>query len=213
MANLLAASIGLVGHGLAVYGKHINVPDALANPAPTRILGRFVWLTVQTNTICTVYFAVAVSSCLWESEALSTIVTTFYPLAFALGFVLSMLYYGLDHFNPDNIKSRKHWTENGYPQIRICCHLEHGSSTPVALLFAFTLKLPFGPAPSVQPVLAFLCWYICMSLANHAATGAWQYTIIREAKEGAGWIGVILFFALIAGIVVASAFLGLWIAS
>ena len=91
MANLLAACFGLVSHALAVYGKSINVPDALNNPEPTRYTGRWVWLTYQTNTLCTVYFAAAVASCLVESEALATFVTAAFPLAFALGFVLSIL--------------------------------------------------------------------------------------------------------------------------
>ena len=214
MVHLITASLGLAGHAIAVYGKAMNIPDSVDNPEMTRYLGGLVWLTAQTNVLCTVYYAVAVASCLVVSETLTATVALAFPLAFALAFVLSLLYYGLDHFNPATVAARKKWSENGFPQIHVCNHLQHASATPLALLYAFTLRLPSNsPEPTVQPVLAFLSWFICMSLANHTATGLWQYPIMQDAQDAAGWIGVILLFALISGLVVGSAFLGLWIIS
>merc|ERR1712087_1101387 len=106
------------------------------------------------------------------------------------------------------------WKEKGYKRITLCCHLEHASGTPLALLFAFTLRLPHeSPKPDLLPVLTFMVWYISMTLCNYVATNQWQYPIIGEAQKTAGFVGVFLFFGLITGIFIASACFGIWIIS
>ena len=211
MASLVPSMLGLAGHAIALYGKRIDVPDTLLCPVPTRYLGSAVWLTIQTNVVCCFYYAAATASCVVRSEALANLVVHFFPLAFGLAFVLTILYYGLDHFNPESVRKRKMWSEKGYPS-ETCAHLEHASATPLALLYAFSLRLPSGGAePSVGPLLAFLAWYVAMSFANRMATGEWLYPIVDDAHKVVGWLGVVLFFATISGLCLASGFLGLWI--
>ena len=210
MASLVPSLLGFAGHAVALYGKAINVPDSLSHAVPTKYLGGAVWLTVQTNVVCFFYYAAATASCVVRSEALADLVAHLFPLAFALAFVLTILYYGLDHFNPESVRKRKLWSENGYPQIEMISHLEHASAAPLALLYAFSLRLPSGGAePSVGPLLTFLAWYVAMSIANRMATGEWLYPIVEDAHKAVGWLGVLLFFATISGLCLASGLLGL----
>ena len=169
--QLIAAVLGAVGHALALLGKAINVPDSVANPGPTSYLGFLTWLTVQTNIVCTAFYAAAAAACVLESDALGAAVAQAYPLAFALGFALTLLHYTLNHPNPANREKRRYYTQAGYKYVELASHLEHAAGSPLALLFACAYRLPAGvPAPSVlDPVGAFMLWYIgltCVAAAR-----------------------------------------------
>jgi hypothetical protein len=121
------------------------------------------------------------------------------------------MYYGLDHFNADNLQKRKRFAAMGFPNILLACHVEHGMSTPLALLNACTIALPAASSVN-EVVLPFMGWYILMTYANRAATGAWAYPIIGDVQRAAGWLGVAIFFGGLCGLFVAWAHLGNWIA-
>ena len=105
VTSLLVVTLGFVGHSVAILGNRLQLPNHICAPEVTRYLGFFTWLTAQTNCICCAYYAVAVVSHVVDSASASAVVVQCFPLAYCLGFMLSILYYGLDYFNVDNIKS------------------------------------------------------------------------------------------------------------
>ena len=211
--SLFMGVLGAASHAFALYGYYTwQIPNKLCAPQATQYLGSLTWLTFQTNVLCMCYFAAAVFSHVFDSTALSSIVVHGFPLALTLGFALSIMYYGLDHFNPENVQKRKTYVPMGYHHVELACHVEHGMSTPIAVLNACTIALP-ATVPVNGVVLPFMGWYIALSLVNRAATRAWAYPIIDDVQRAAGWPGVLLFFGSLAGLFVGFAHLGNWIAA
>ena len=74
----------------------------------SRYLGRFTFLTVQSNFILTGYFGfatacAAVGGGSSSSRKLDAFAVRTFPLVFSLGAFLTFAYYGLDHFNPAQV--------------------------------------------------------------------------------------------------------------
>ena len=107
-------------------------------PLKTRIFGPFTYFTIQVNTINSCYFVAASCAALTGSATLEAWVVRLFPLEFALGVMLTLLYYSLDHFNPENVRNNALWAAKGYPHIPIAVHFEHGLQMPLTLLHATT---------------------------------------------------------------------------
>ena len=121
-------------------------------------------------------------------------------------------YYSLDYFQEANVKKRKQGAKIA-PHCELAAHLQHGSALPLALLDACTLVADGHLSPSVTSLVGgYVIFYMALSLANHAATGAWQYPIIEAVQEAAGWPGVLSFFAALSGLMVGAAHVGVAIA-
>ena len=205
-SSLPVALLGFAAHATALWVERLQIPGHLQTEA-VKYLGRLVWLTFQTNLLCACYYGIGVAS--HAFPALDAYVVQLFPLAFCLGFALSLLYYGLDHFNPSNIKKRKYYSAKGYPHCEIASHLQHGSGTPMALLHAMTSSFTTSD-PAVR-VIAFMLWYILMTLANKCATGHWQYPILNDAQRVGGVLGIATFFCVISSVCVGFSYLGNWI--
>lgn len=210
MTSLSTAALGFAAHGAAVYAKMaLEIPDRLGNPQATRYLGILTWLTVQTNIICWARFALVLAAHLCGSTSLVSLTVQLFPLSFGLAFMLTLLYYGLDYFNEENVRKRKQFSLQIAPHCELAAHLSHATALPVALLDACTLVAHSHPQPAVfQLVGGYILLYMVLTLANHAATKVWQYPIIADAQRAAGWAGVLAFFALIMSLMVAAAHLG-----
>ena len=104
MTSIAVAALGFAAHTTALYSnQRLQCPPM--SPEVTRYLGMFTWLTVQTNIICCCRFAAVLAASFLESTTLATLMVQLFPLSFALGFTLSLLYYGLNHFNLENIQA------------------------------------------------------------------------------------------------------------
>jgi len=131
-----------------------------------------------------------------------------FPLSFGLGFMLTLLYYGLDHSNADNVQKREQF-RHLCPHCGLGAHLAHGSALPLAVLDACSFAASGYPRPGVVLVVGgYILFYMVQTICNHLATSAWQYPIIADAQRAAGWAGVLLFFAAIALITLGAANLG-----
>jgi len=214
MTSLLAASMGFAAHAAAVYAKiALEVPDRIGSPQATRYLGMFTWLTVQTNVICCARFAMVLAAYLLGSTDLASLTVLFFPLSFGLGFMLTILYYGLDYFAEENIQKRKKFSETIAPHCELAAHLSHGTALPMAVLDACTLAARDHPRPAVTLVVGgYVACYMVQTIVNHAATRVWQYPIIADAQKAAGWAGVLGFFAAIMALMIGAANLGVTIA-
>jgi len=123
-------------------------------PAQTKYLGRFMFLTFQSNLFLTGYYSLSLASNLLFSSSSSSVVlldkllVALHPMAFGLGTFLTSAYYLLDHFNPEQIERRKQ-NEKNYPYIQYDAHLEHGLAAPFVMLFTSgILKTPFRATAS-----------------------------------------------------------------
>lgn len=87
------SAICAAGFGIAYWAHlYLAVPPSLKCPAKTQLLGRFTFLTIQSNVFCGCYHALRLVA------PSSFLAVHGYPLAFALGFNLTVLYYALDYF-------------------------------------------------------------------------------------------------------------------
>lgn len=125
-------------------------PPELIMPERVAVYGRLTFLTVQSNTICCVFHVLR----LWQPA--SNLVTRLHPLAFALGFALTILYYGLDHFQPEKQERHKKWIKKGYKWIPLGNHLEHAFALPLAVLDSVLLP---RAVPSPMDVVVFAGGY------------------------------------------------------
>jgi hypothetical protein len=74
---------------------------------------------------------------------------------------------------------------------------------------ALTLAASGHSRPGVVDLVGgYILFYMGLTLLNHAATRVWQYPIIADAQRAAGWPGVLLFFAAIAGLMISAGLLG-----
>ena len=125
-ARLISAVCAL-GCALATW-THYNLmpPPRLKAPVTTRLAGSLTYLTVQSNWIMTCYHMLRF---LLPGNYLAQHA---FPLAFALGFNLTLLYYGLNHFVAEKRRMDAEWIGKGWRRIPLGNHLEHGLALPCA---------------------------------------------------------------------------------
>jgi hypothetical protein len=198
---MLSAVCGFIGFNVALLAAHLlAAPPQLWDPACNRYLGRWLYLTYQTNVGCAVYFGCALlDMALGGGGALGAALVALFPLAFALGGFLTVAYYALDHFNPENY-ARKERVRSQYPYVHWCSHLEHGHGLPLMLLHGLWLDVPAGVVPPettdvVHTVGAYMAFYLLLVHANYAATGLWPYPIIDDLTRAGGALARGAFFA------------------
>ena len=207
------ALLGFTAHAAAVYAKiFLEIPDRISSPQATQYLGILTWLTVQTNLICCLRFAAVLVATFTASTYLMALTVRLFPLSFGLGSMLTVLYYSLDYFQEENVKKRKEYSKTIAPLCELAAHISHGPALPLALLDALNLVASGHTRPGVVDLVGgYILFYMTQTLVNHAATGAWQYPIIADAQRAAGWPGVLLFFAAIAGLMIGAGQLGVTI--
>ncbi len=116
---------------------------------------------------------------------------------------------GLDYFQEENVKKRKEYGKTIAPYCEVAAHLTHAPALPLALLDALTLSASGHARPGVVDLVGgYILFYMAQTLVNHVATQTWQYPIIADAQRAAGWPGVLLFFAAIAGLMIGAGLLG-----
>eukprot|EP01050_Picozoa_sp_SAG11_P034853 SAG11_NODE_12490_length_700_cov_5.668885_1_plen_210_part_10 len=146
------------------------------------------------------------------STDLMALTVRIFPLSFSLGSMLTVLYYSLDYFQDENVKKRKECSKTIAPFCELSPHISHGHGLPLALLNALTLAASGHTRPCVVDLVGgYIVFYMTQTQVNHATTGAWQYPIIADTQRAAGWPGVLLFFAAIAGLMIGAAQLGVTI--
>ena len=79
-----------------------------------------------------------------------------FPLSFGLGSMLTMLYYALDFFNPENVKKRKEFSKHVAPYCELAAHIEHGTALPVAARAGSRSCMAIFPPSSFSQVLLFI---------------------------------------------------------
>ena len=206
---LLSSAVCAAAYFVAVWSHYWLVPDPrLSQPVLAGVLGRFTFLTFQTNVLCCVYYALAVASALGVGPPLDGLLARAFPVAFTLGAFLTPGYYGLDHFNVQKKMLRKQWIERGYPYVTLGAHLTHGHSLPAALIAVLTVETPHAAEDVLMGVGGFTGYYICLIFANKMMTGEYVYPFLTDAqaKRGFGLVAVIL--AVIWSVVVAIGFMG-----
>merc|ERR1711988_707651 len=165
------------------------------------------------NIICCTRFGMVLAARLLGSKYLVDLTVQLFPLSFGLGFMLTILYYGLDHFEEANVKKRKEFSVRIAPHCELSAHVSHATALPMAVLDACTLAAHQHPRPEVLIVVSgYILYYMMQTIVNFMATKVWQYEIITDMRRGAGWPGVLLFFAATTGLMVAVAHLGVAIA-
>ena len=110
-------------------------PPELYHPVVTAKFGRYVYLTILTNILNTLYFGVYIWSCLFGGATAKAIVIKLFSLSFGLGFFLTLGYYSLDHFNPANAP-RMNALMGEYPYIWEAAHVAHGHGLPAVVFHA-----------------------------------------------------------------------------
>ena len=180
---LWVRAICALGFGLSFLAHLcLTVPPSLKCPAATKILGRYTYLTVQSNVLCFCYHALRLVA------PQSFVAVHGYPLAFALGFTLTVLYYGLNYFMAARVADDKLWKSKGYEWLPLACHLEHGMALPLALLDAL-YGGHAGTTTSADVVVwisAYVAAYLSFTWFNKSVGGVWVYPIFDafEAKLG-----------------------------
>jgi len=182
-------------------------------PLATQYFGRLTFLTVQSNILMTAYYAAVLGAVLSHenTSAQEELLVRLFPLCFSLGTFLTVAYYALDHFNPENVKKRAAFAKTGYPYVEIASHLEHGLALPAVLLFTYNLDVDI-PGPQVEDILRYVVGYVGFYLAfthvNKFMTGVWVYPIIEDVSKAAGHLGRTVFLLALVCVFVAFAFLG-----
>jgi len=213
-ASLAPLAVALACFAMAATGVVTNLtisasPTDFA-PQVTRYLGRFVFLTVQSNWILSAYFLVVLLAiAARRPSAASPWLCRGFPLVFALGAFLTTAYYALDHFNPAQVQARRDLVGR-YPYIEWSAHGEHALALPSVVLFALFVRVERAPPSSADVLRAVGCYmafYLAVTHANKTATGEWQYPILADltARGGAALRNV--FFSALVGVNVAFGFL------
>ncbi|KAH8059809.1 FAR-17a/AIG1-like protein [Aureococcus anophagefferens] len=159
MSPALISLICAVGNAVGFAGHLFMPPCWLRSPQKTRVFGRWTFLTNQSNAILVCYHALRFAA---PAHALAR---RAYPLAFALGVGLTLLYYGLDHF--------------------------HGLALPLALLDA-RYGGHAGESTGGDVVVlvgGFAAFYLLGTLLNKKLTGLWLYPISDELEKALGPAG------------------------
>lgn len=153
--------------------------------------GRFVFLTVQTNFTGVLYFSAAFAASLTGSVPLHSFTVRMFPLMFALGTLLTPLYYAGDHFNPAKKVRNQELKEMGYRHVHIADHLEHAPALPLAFLEALVFP---GTAPdsgwSILLTSVYIFFYLGITIINRNLTGVWTYPLFDDAQNAGGYLGV-----------------------
>jgi len=211
--SVATAAIGFAGfNGALMAGHLLAVPPQLHDPACSQYLGRWLYLTYQSNVIGTAYFALALCDAVLLKGTAALLVFALFPLVFAMGAFLTIAYYALDHFNAENLR-RKERHRAQYPYVHWCSHIEHGHALPLLLLHAVTMKMPLGavlPTNSevVYAISAYMIFYLLLIHINWWATGLWPYAVIDDVTRVGGLVLRCGFFACLTGLFVAFGFAG-----
>ena len=216
----------------AVSGPLISVSPSNFAPVLTQYLGRLVYLTVQTNILCTLYYAYIIFAIYYPKRVHHLRILRLFPLAFALDVFLTVGYYSLEHSNPSSMAKKNYWTENGYPYCIFSSHLEHIFALPIAIISSITINKTFlnaeeikkisadqktrnskfFDAPSNRDVLvhtgSFILFYLCLTNINFYYTREWTYPILENLTKRGGAVLRILFQLAIIIVVLGLAFLG-----
>lgn len=188
-----SAAVGFVGFNVALLSAHLmQPPPSLFDPQCSKFFGRWLYLTYQSNIMGVLYFSLAlVDAVLIGAEGVLTEwLTTLFPLMFAEGTFLTLAYYALDHFNPEN-RRRKDRLQAGYPLIWPASHLEHGHALPLVVMHGAMMTLPSTvPLPTngtvAASVGAYLLFYLLLVHLNYHKTGLWPYPVIDDVTRTGG---------------------------
>ena len=209
--TLPVALLGFVGFAIELASSKLDPHWRLLHNPALKMLGSFSWLTIQTNYICTVYFAACIYSAL--GFGLDSVVIQLFPLVFALGSFLTAAYYLLDHFNPANVKARAYFSVRGYPYIGLSTHTQHCFALPLVLLHASRLQMKGKPEDSAMllTVGGYLAFYITYTFCNKSVSGAWVYPIFDAAQKAGGMAAVCIFVVCLCAVITGFAYAGCWI--
>ena len=207
---LLVRFLCLCGFGTQLAADYfLGVPPEKSDPVPVQFTGRATFLTTQTNVICTLYFAVAVADSLLGGS-FDAVIRSLFPLVFGLGAFLSLAYYGLNHFNPVNVRKRAWWTKNGYPHVELASHLAHSLALPLVLLHAATIGQPVvDQSPGLVYTAVYIFMYCGFTVVSRAFSGAWVYPILDDVSKAGGCLGVLAFLVVLGGIATLLSYCGI----
>mmetsp|Transcript_23646 Transcript_23646/g.37209 ORF Transcript_23646/g.37209 Transcript_23646/m.37209 type:complete len:222 (-) Transcript_23646:134-799(-) len=203
--GLVSPLVGLLtaaGQWLAVYSTYTwGVEPHVLDPVLTKALGRWTFLTYQSNIILTIYFTVSFINSIVSFDLVDCLLVSMFPLVFALGVFLTTAYYALDHFNPLQQKRREHFAKNGYPMIWVDAHLEHCMALPLIIIFITYTELEnigdmrpeFGW--TMFSVGGYSFYYLLQVHYVFFVSGLWVYPIIAEISSKGGIQGRNIFFA------------------
>lgn len=211
MVGLLVDLVGAVLFAFSIGALFLRPGPEQADPQGRRKMqyfGRALFLTVQTNFLGLVYFVVSVVAELQGSRGIHPALVTCFPAVFALGALLTPLYYFLDHSNPQKREKNALHKKMGFRHVDIADHLEHAPSLPVVLARALTWGDRAIPsvADCVVPVTIYVLFFLCLTLLNAKLTGMWTYPVIEDVDRKAGASGVALLFGGIISIFIALSF-------
>ena len=211
MVSLSVSLAGFIGFAIELASSKLEPPWQLNKNPALKMLGQFSWLTFQTNCIGTIYFAVAVLSSL--GFGLDAFVIQLYPLVFALGSFLTVSYYALDHFNPENLKRRLHFAQNGFPWIGTSAHTQHALALPLVVMHALCLQVAMTPDDTtiLLTVGGYLAFYLGFTFVNKKVSGAWVYPVFDDAQKAGGRAGPYIFACILGALVVGLAYVGCWL--
>jgi len=202
-------AVCLCGFLISIYSTYfLGVPPQKIQPIATQFLGRWSYLTFQTNVLCTLFYGCVLAD-------IEAITTHMYPLAFSLGVFLTLAYYGLDHFNAEQVHRRRVWKRE-YPWVQVSAHAEHALALPLTLAYACASRDPALPVPPTSDitvcVAGYMAFYLILVHANKYATGQWIYPIFDDVTKAGGAAGRVAFILVLCGVIVGLAFVGQWIA-
>jgi len=179
-------------------------------PILCKHFGRLTFLTVQSNSLLSIFFGASLLSAMVDTPALDAVLLRLFPLAFALGVFLTLAYYALDHFNPESVRRRQRALRK-HPYIEYGANIEHGLALPAIALFCTSLSHS-APAASATDVGVFVGGYISFYLGflhvNKYLTGLWVYPVVDDITSQYGAAGRNVFFAALLSVFLALACLG-----
>ena len=200
-----------LGFTVALMSCHmLAAPPQLFDPQASKLLGRWLYLTYQSNVLCTLYFSanlvdgvlldglyhqqlvmmckptLTAMHCDSRSHFNIDVLMPAVPLCFALGTFLTLSYYALDHSNPENYR-RKERCKPMYPYVHWCSHLEHGHALPIVMLHTATMSLPSGvvlptAADACRYIGPYILFYVVVVHVNRAATGSTHAPLARSDR-------------------------------
>mmetsp|Transcript_22465 Transcript_22465/g.33505 ORF Transcript_22465/g.33505 Transcript_22465/m.33505 type:complete len:225 (+) Transcript_22465:202-876(+) len=196
-----------LSQSVALYSTfNFAVPAIIRVPECAKYLGNWIWLTFHTNTILFSFYSFSILSSLFSIPLLDTLLVVYFPLAFAMGTFLTLGYYLLDHFNPEQIKFRKQWSQRGYYHLEADAHLQHSLGAPFVWLYAYFLY-PSGLTIThfnvVFVVGGFFVFYLIQIHINYYLTEKWPYPILYDMENMGGALARNAFFVALTGIYVA----------
>lgn len=185
-----ALSFMLFAMGLAASPLSGLPGGGLDLPVLTQYLGRWTFLTAQTNALGTLFYGLSCAAPSLQSARLDNWLLLAFPGIFALGCFLTLAYYLLDHNNPDQVR-RRNALRGEYPKVDVARHLEHAHGLPLVLVHAALIGVPDDlRAPRVAEaaglLVAYMTFYVGLAHVNRLATGEWPYPILTSATRKGG---------------------------